>query len=172
MMIIFASMLYERRIIFTSKRLSRLSACVQAANAVLYPMNWQHIFIPVLPVALVDYLLAPMPFLIGVPTPVLQVWNYNGFIKSIELCTQAVCFSSVTAGTCFFCIEISTFYRYFLGYEVPMSKSPLSPKLSKTSIYTPGTRVKSWANKLFVHYFLSLKILYKLKQQKTDIPVY
>jgi DENN domain-containing protein 1 len=74
MMIIFASMLYERRIIFTSKRLSRLSACVQAANAVLYPMNWQHIFIPVLPVALVDYLLAPMPFLIGVPTPVLQVW--------------------------------------------------------------------------------------------------
>jgi DENN domain-containing protein 1 len=73
MMIIFASMLYERRIIFTSKRLSRLSACVQAANAVLYPMNWQHIFIPVLPMALIDYLLAPMPFLIGVPTPVLQV---------------------------------------------------------------------------------------------------
>ncbi|XP_059477766.1 DENN domain-containing protein 1A-like isoform X2 [Neocloeon triangulifer] len=72
MMVIFASMLYERRIIFTSKRLSRLSACVQAANAVLYPMNWQHIFIPVLPMSLMDYLLAPMPFLIGVPTPVLQ----------------------------------------------------------------------------------------------------
>ncbi|CAB3376443.1 Hypothetical predicted protein [Cloeon dipterum] len=72
MMLIFASMLYERRVIFTSKRLSRLSACVQAANAVLYPMNWQHIFIPVLPMTLVDYLLAPMPFLIGVPQAVLQ----------------------------------------------------------------------------------------------------
>lgn len=72
MMIIFASMLYERRIIFTSKRLNRLSACVQSANAIIYPMNWQHIFIPVLPQQLVDYLLAPMPYLIGVPHSLLN----------------------------------------------------------------------------------------------------
>ncbi|XP_014480888.1 PREDICTED: DENN domain-containing protein 1C isoform X2 [Dinoponera quadriceps] len=72
MMIVFASMLYERRIIFTSKRLSRLSACVQACNALIYPMIWQHIYIPVLPLSLIDYLLAPMPFLIGVPTATLQ----------------------------------------------------------------------------------------------------
>ncbi|XP_043285405.1 DENN domain-containing protein 1A-like isoform X2 [Venturia canescens] len=71
MMIVFASMLYERRIIFTSKRLSRLSACVQACNALIYPMIWQHIYIPVLPLPLMDYLLAPMPFLIGVPAPIL-----------------------------------------------------------------------------------------------------
>ncbi|RZF32373.1 hypothetical protein LSTR_LSTR001837 [Laodelphax striatellus] len=75
MMIIFASMLYERRILFTSKRLYRLSACVQSANAIIYPMNWQHIFIPVLPMVLVDYLLAPMPYLIGVPHCVLQKVN-------------------------------------------------------------------------------------------------
>jgi hypothetical protein len=72
MMIIFASMLYERRIIFTSKKLKRLSACVQSANDVIYPMIWQHIFIPVLPMALIDYLLAPMPFLIGVPDEVMK----------------------------------------------------------------------------------------------------
>ncbi|XP_063910871.1 DENN domain-containing protein 1B isoform X2 [Zophobas morio] len=72
MMIIFASMLYERRIIFTSKKLTRLSACVQSANDVIYPMIWQHIFIPVLPMALIDYLLAPMPFLIGVPDEVMK----------------------------------------------------------------------------------------------------
>ncbi|XP_014227598.1 DENN domain-containing protein 1A isoform X3 [Trichogramma pretiosum] len=72
MMMIFASMLYERRIIFTSKRLSRLSACVQACNALIYPMIWQHIYIPVLPISLMDYLLAPMPFLIGVPSPILE----------------------------------------------------------------------------------------------------
>uniref|UniRef100_A0AAR5P9Q0 UDENN domain-containing protein n=1 Tax=Dendroctonus ponderosae TaxID=77166 RepID=A0AAR5P9Q0_DENPD len=72
MMIIFASMLYERRIIFTSKQLKRLSACVQSANDIIYPMIWQHIFIPVLPLSLIDYLLAPMPFLIGVPDEVLK----------------------------------------------------------------------------------------------------
>ncbi|KAK4315826.1 hypothetical protein Pmani_012982 [Petrolisthes manimaculis] len=69
---IFASMLHERRIIVVSKRVSRLSACVQAANALIYPMQWQHIFIPVLPQHLTDYLLAPMPFLIGVSTALLS----------------------------------------------------------------------------------------------------
>ncbi|KAK6627238.1 hypothetical protein RUM44_009715 [Polyplax serrata] len=67
MLVIFASMLYERRIIFVSKKLYRLSACVQAANSIIYPMHWQHIFIPVLPKHLCECLLAPMPFLIGVP---------------------------------------------------------------------------------------------------------
>lgn len=73
MMIIFASMLYERRIIFVSKKLYRLSACVQSANGIIYPMNWQHIFIPVLPKHLIDYLLAPMPYLIGLPESLLPV---------------------------------------------------------------------------------------------------
>ncbi len=72
MMAVFASMLYERRILITSKRLSKVSACVQAANALIYPMHWQHIFIPILPKQCIDYLSAPMPFLIGVPAPVMQ----------------------------------------------------------------------------------------------------
>lgn len=90
---IFASMLYERRIVFTSKRLYRLSACVQAANAIIYPMNWQHIFIPVLPTHLVDYLLAPMPYLIGVPNTLLDVrllFNYFYYEKKSTLEVWAV----------------------------------------------------------------------------------
>lgn len=57
----------------TSKRLSRLTSCIQASNYLIYPMFWQHIFIPVLPTHLLDYLSAPMPFLIGVPTATLSV---------------------------------------------------------------------------------------------------
>lgn len=67
MIAIFASMLNERRIVMISEKLNRLSACVQAANTLIYPMHWQHIFIPLLPNTLIDYLTAPMPFLIGVP---------------------------------------------------------------------------------------------------------
>ena len=77
MMIIFASMLFERRIIVKSERLSRLSACVQAANSMIYPMTWQHIFIPVLPEHLKEYLLAPMPFLIGVASSLFKVISSN-----------------------------------------------------------------------------------------------
>ena len=66
-------MLHERRVMIKSTRLSRLTGCVQAANSLLYPMQWQHIYIPILPKQLIEYLNAPMPFLIGVPAALLEV---------------------------------------------------------------------------------------------------
>ncbi|XP_032883875.1 DENN domain-containing protein 1B isoform X1 [Amblyraja radiata] len=66
MLQLYASMLHERRIIITSKKLSTLTACVHASAAMIYPMYWQHIYIPVLPSHLLDYCCAPMPYLIGV----------------------------------------------------------------------------------------------------------
>lgn len=69
MITLFSSALNERHILITSRKLDRLSACVQALNTLLYPMHWQHIFIPVLPSDLLAYLQAPMPFMIGVPEP-------------------------------------------------------------------------------------------------------
>ena len=72
MLAIFAAMLHERRIMITSKKLYRLTACVQAANSLIYPMSWQHLYIPILPKHLVDYLSAPMPYLVGVPLPLFK----------------------------------------------------------------------------------------------------
>jgi hypothetical protein len=63
---VFASLLVERRVIFSSAKLSTLSSCVQAAIALLYPLNWQHIYIPVLPKSLLTFCCAPMPFVVGV----------------------------------------------------------------------------------------------------------
>lgn len=58
---IFAALLAERRIIFVSNNLDKLSSCLQASSALLFPMIWQHIYIPILPMKLKDYLSAPMP---------------------------------------------------------------------------------------------------------------
>jgi len=63
---LFAALVHERRVVVTSARLEALSGAVQAANAALYPLSWQHIFLPVLPESFLDYLTAPMPFLVGV----------------------------------------------------------------------------------------------------------
>ena len=63
---LFAALVHERRVVVTSSRLEALSGAVQAANASLYPLSWQHIFLPVLPESFLDYLTAPMPFLVGV----------------------------------------------------------------------------------------------------------
>ncbi|XP_030350061.1 DENN domain-containing protein 1B isoform X2 [Strigops habroptila] len=72
MLQLYASMLHERRIIITSSKLSTLTACIHASAALLYPMYWQHIYIPVLPPHLLDYCCAPMPYLIGVHLSLIE----------------------------------------------------------------------------------------------------
>ncbi|KAL1785479.1 DENN domain-containing protein 1A isoform X4 [Sigmodon hispidus] len=66
MLHLYASMLYERRILIICSKLSTLTACIHGSAAMLYPMYWQHVYIPVLPPHLLDYCCAPMPYLIGV----------------------------------------------------------------------------------------------------------
>ncbi|XP_060088340.1 DENN domain-containing protein 1B [Heteronotia binoei] len=72
MLQLYASMLHERRIIITSGKLSTLTACIHGSAALLYPMYWQHIYIPVLPPHLLDYCCAPMPYLIGVHSSLIE----------------------------------------------------------------------------------------------------
>lgn len=53
---------------FVAKKLSSLSECVNAAIALLNPLSWQYVFIPVLPERLLSYCCAPMPFVVGITT--------------------------------------------------------------------------------------------------------
>ncbi|XP_061041261.1 DENN domain-containing protein 1B isoform X5 [Eubalaena glacialis] len=49
-----------------------LTACLHGSVALLYPMYWQHIYIPVLPPHLLDYCCAPMPYLIGIHSSLIE----------------------------------------------------------------------------------------------------
>jgi hypothetical protein len=62
---ILMALLMERRVIFISRKLSILSSCVQACVALLYPFTWQHVFIPVLPLGMIQFVCAPVPFVVG-----------------------------------------------------------------------------------------------------------
>ncbi|CAK6949837.1 DENN domain-containing protein 2A-like [Scomber scombrus] len=62
---VFASLLLERRVIFTADNLSTLSQCCHAVVALLYPFVWQHTYIPVLPSAMLDIVCTPTPFFVG-----------------------------------------------------------------------------------------------------------
>ncbi|XP_043970382.1 DENN domain-containing protein 1B isoform X1 [Gambusia affinis] len=82
---LYASMLFERRILIFASKLSTLTSCVHAVSAVLYPMYWQHIFIPVLPPHLLDYCCAPMPYLIGVHTTLSERVRSRGLEEVVIL---------------------------------------------------------------------------------------
>uniref|UniRef100_A0AAY4DNM1 UDENN domain-containing protein n=1 Tax=Denticeps clupeoides TaxID=299321 RepID=A0AAY4DNM1_9TELE len=68
---VFSSLLLERRVIFISDKLGTLSRCAHSALGLLYPFTWQHTFVPVLPVSMLDICCSPTPFLMGVLSPTL-----------------------------------------------------------------------------------------------------
>ncbi len=67
-MFLLSCLLTERRLIVSSSSLERLSECIHGLMAIIYPFRWQHIFVPILPEQLLNYLGAPMPFIIGIKT--------------------------------------------------------------------------------------------------------
>lgn len=62
-----SGLMSECRILLISKSPTRLAQCSRAALSILAQglLNWQHVYIPVLPPHLFQYIAAPMPFLMG-----------------------------------------------------------------------------------------------------------
>lgn len=55
----------EHRVLFSSSSAMVLSNCMEAIRALLFPMRWQGVYIPILPFGLVDFMFYPVPFLTG-----------------------------------------------------------------------------------------------------------
>ncbi|XP_056319949.1 DENN/MADD domain containing 2Da isoform X1 [Danio aesculapii] len=63
---VFASTVLERRIIFIAEELGTLSQVIHAVAVLLYPFIWQHTLISIVPEILIDVVMAPTPYLLGV----------------------------------------------------------------------------------------------------------
>lgn len=55
----------ERKLLLKSRYKALLYHCSAALVSFLFPFNWSHAFIPVLPPSMKAYLEAPFPFIIG-----------------------------------------------------------------------------------------------------------
>lgn len=62
---VFGTLLHERKVIFHSRNINKLSSCVLGLQAILYPFTWQYPMITVLPDHLMDICQAPIPIIIG-----------------------------------------------------------------------------------------------------------
>jgi len=56
----------EHKILFHSASYSRLTEGCRALTALMYPFRYSHVYIPLLPAALVEILSTPTPFIMGV----------------------------------------------------------------------------------------------------------
>uniref|UniRef100_A0A182K8H5 UDENN domain-containing protein n=1 Tax=Anopheles christyi TaxID=43041 RepID=A0A182K8H5_9DIPT len=73
---VFESLLLEKMVILFSEHLSLLTSCVQGLLLILYPFQWQHILVTVIPEHLQLMLEAPVPMLAGTLQPVPEeLWE-------------------------------------------------------------------------------------------------
>jgi hypothetical protein len=65
---IFACVLQEKSIVLHCKEVSFLTQVAHALTSLIFPLRWQHIYVPFLPTAidLSDFISAPSPFIVGV----------------------------------------------------------------------------------------------------------
>ena len=61
-------LLLEQRVLVRSAHVGALAPCSEALLALLFPHCWEHVYVPLLPTQLMEYVQAPMPFLIGIET--------------------------------------------------------------------------------------------------------
>lgn len=70
LIVVFSTLLLERKVILYTKNISILSSCVLGLQTLLYPFQWQHTIITILPDSLVDICQAPIPVLAGLLEPI------------------------------------------------------------------------------------------------------
>jgi hypothetical protein len=94
----FAAMAAERKIVLVSRRWSLLVAIAEALCALLFPLYWQGVYMPLLPPRLSDFLSAPVPFLAGLHADYLDKLDQDSsevVIVNIDTnkvtCTGYVC---------------------------------------------------------------------------------
>ncbi|CAG9807774.1 unnamed protein product [Chironomus riparius] len=66
LVMIFGTLLIERKVIFLGNNITQITSCISALYSLLYPFQWHHIIITIIPDQLTDLLQAPFPFFAGV----------------------------------------------------------------------------------------------------------
>lgn len=70
LIVVFSTLLLERKVILYTENISILSSCVLGLQTLLYPFEWQHALITILPQNLAEICQAPIPVLAGMLEPI------------------------------------------------------------------------------------------------------
>ena len=111
--------------VFSSADYQRLMLCAFCAVSLLFPFNWHHVFVPILPAAQVGFLDAPVPFLMGLHVDPL-VSSRTNLLQLEVLTTPTLTPPSVTSHCATSTVVIM------------MCLSPLSPPLPLSPSLPPS----------------------------------
>jgi hypothetical protein len=66
LIMLYTTVLLEHQLLFQSSSYDLLMLCAQCTASLLYPFEWQHVLVPILPFSQRDFLDAPVPFIMGI----------------------------------------------------------------------------------------------------------
>ncbi|RYH22658.1 hypothetical protein EON65_18900 [archaeon] len=69
---IFCCVLTECRMVFHSVDIGKLHTVCEVFRTLIYPLKWTHVYLPVVPIHLLNLIEAPVPYLLGTHTDWLQ----------------------------------------------------------------------------------------------------
>ena len=77
---IWAMLLTEHKVVLQASQCHLLTMAAETLCSLLFPFNWQFVYIPILPASYLDILQAPVPFLMGIDEEVLSLAMERGDI--------------------------------------------------------------------------------------------
>uniref|UniRef100_A0A3P8ZPC7 DENN/MADD domain containing 5A n=1 Tax=Esox lucius TaxID=8010 RepID=A0A3P8ZPC7_ESOLU len=87
---LFTCALLEIQILLYSQHYQRLMTVAESITALMFPFQWQHVYVPILPASLLHFLDAPVPYLMGLHA------NGEGDRTKLELPQEAnLCFVDI-----------------------------------------------------------------------------
>lgn len=87
---LWAALVMEKRILLRASSYTALTVAAEGASGLIWPLRWMHVYIPVLPYSLVDYIEAPTPFLIGLHSSVSLIGHFLDGLIIFDLDTGIV----------------------------------------------------------------------------------
>ncbi|GAM18632.1 hypothetical protein SAMD00019534_018070 [Acytostelium subglobosum LB1] len=64
--LLFKCILLEQKIVIISDHYSLLTLIAEIVSSLLHPFSWPHVYVPILPELLLEYIYSPFPFIMGV----------------------------------------------------------------------------------------------------------
>ncbi|KAL9650377.1 hypothetical protein ABK040_016444 [Willaertia magna] len=82
--------LLEKQILFFSEKASVLTQIAEIITSLIFPFKWNHVYIPMLPKKCVEFIFAPVPFIMGTRRDFLDEIDIPPEVFTIDLDTNKI----------------------------------------------------------------------------------
>ena len=114
LLILFRNILLEKSTVFVSSDEQKLIYCTYGMLSLIFPFHWNMVYVPILPISLLDYLYSPVTFVFGV---------HSKYISEIySRVSDSVCIVDLDNNS-FLVSDMPTFHRKD-SVNVPLPKLP------------------------------------------------